>query len=125
MHDIDFLPSEYHQGHARRKSHDRRILLVTLLAAIMAAVAWSQRYAAGRLKAKLADCEPARAAATQTKAALGDLQSRLRLARTSAELITYLRHPWPQTRIVAALLGPLPEEIRFEQLQIARQAAGP
>ncbi len=128
MHEIDFLPSEHRQDHDRRRWYDRRILLVTGLAAMIAAAAWSQRHRAQRLQAELARCQPACTAAAQTRATLDELQSQLRLARASADLVTYLRHPWPRTRILAALLGPLPEDIRFEELAINREAppgAGP
>ena len=122
MHDIDFLPAEYRQKYARRMSYGRRLVAATLVVATMVAAAWSQRYRRRQVEAELARCEPARAAAVQTQDALSELQGRLQLARASAELFTYLRHPWPRTRVLAGLLGPLPDEIAFEQLRIEREA---
>jgi hypothetical protein len=118
MHDIDFLPAEFRKDHDRIRWHRRRILVLAGVAAMIAAAAWSQRHRARRLEADLASRQPACAAAAQTQETLNELQSQLQLARTSAELVTYLRHPWPRTRILAALLGPLPQNVRFEELEI-------
>ena len=123
MHDIDFLPAECRQNDALRKWQTRRILLAALLAAMIAAAAFHQHNQRRRLEADLAQCEPAHARATAKKSALEDLQSRLQTARAQAELLTYLRHPWPRTRILAALLEPLPDEISFQELRIRRESA--
>jgi Tfp pilus assembly protein PilN len=122
MHDIDFLPAEYRQSHAERTWQGRRLLIVALLAALVAAAALGQHRRRHRLAADLARCKPEHAKAAQIRDALTQLQSRLQVARTSADLYTYLRHPWPRTRIIAALLEPLPEEIAFEELRIERSA---
>jgi hypothetical protein len=37
-------------------------------------------------------------------------------------LITYLRHPWPRTRILAAVVAPLSADLRFEELEIRCEA---
>ncbi|HUT95190.1 MAG TPA: hypothetical protein VMY37_37400 [Thermoguttaceae bacterium] len=125
MHDIDFLPSECRQKDDRHRWYVRRVLVATGVVAMIAALAWSQERQSGRLAAELAAREPARAAAAETKDALGELQSQLQLAQASANLVTYLRHPWPRTRILAAILGPLPNEITFEKLYINRgESAG-
>jgi len=126
MHDVDFLPPEYRQNFARAKWYGRRLLLVTLVVTLVAVTAWNQQGRLRRLQADVADLEPARVAAVETKETLNALQNRLQVNRASAELITYLRHPWPLTQILAALLHPLPKEITFEELRIGREAlAGP
>jgi len=123
MHNVDFLPPEYRQNDARKKWYDRQLLLVTGVVALVAATAWSQQGRLRRLQADMAGREPARVAAVETKEMLDDLQSRLQVIRASAELVTYLRHPWPRTQILAALLGPLPQEITFDKLGIGREAS--
>lgn len=124
MHDIDFLPPEYRQNHTQRKWYAWRLIAVTVLAAAMVTLAWNQQTRRNRLEAELARCEPDRAAASQTQESLNELQSRLQLARAGADLVTYFRHPWPRTRIIAAILGPLPDEITLAQLEIARETPG-
>ena len=122
MHDIDFLPAECRKDHDRQRGYERRILVVAGVAAMIAAAAWSQNRRAERLRTVMARCQPAHQAAAQTRNTLDQLQSRLQRARDDADLVTYLRHPWPRTRILAALLGPLPDGVRFEELQIACEA---
>ena len=122
MHDIDFLPAECRKDHDRQAWYERRILLVAGVATMIAAAAWSQSRRAQRLQDNLASCQPGCAAAAQTRETLNQLQSELQLARAGADLVTYLRHPWPRTRILAALLGPLPDKIRFEELKIVGEA---
>jgi hypothetical protein len=38
-----------------------------------------------------------------------------------AELETYLKHPWPRTQILAALIDQLPEEVQLEKISIVRE----
>ncbi len=122
--DVDFLPREYRQTDVRRKRAARRVFAAAAGVAVVAGLACSQQYRARRLKTQLALREPAREAAVEAQEALGELQSRLQRLQADADLVTYLRHPWPRTRIVAAILGPLPGEITFEQLAIRREDAG-
>jgi len=121
MHDIDFLPAEYLHNHARRQWQPWRVFVVLLFSALIAAAAFGQHHRRSRLEADLAAIAPRRQAAAEQNRVLGELQSQWRVARADAELFTYLRHPWPRTRILGALLAPLPEEITFEQLEIRRQ----
>jgi len=123
MHDIDFLPSEYRQNDDEHRWYLRRVLVATGVVAMIAALAWSQDRRSDGLAAELAAREPARVAAVETKDALGELQSQLQLAQAGADLVTYLRHPWPRTRILAAILGPLPDEITFEELYVNREVS--
>ena len=124
MHQIDFLPAEYRHSHARRQSQPWRIFVVLIFAAIVAAAAFGQHRRRSRLEADLEAIAPQRQAAAERNRLLGQLQSELHQARADAELFTYLRHPWPRTRVIHALLAPLPDEITFEQLEIRRQPPG-
>ena len=118
MHEIDFLPAEYLQSHARRQSQPWRVFVVLIFAALIAVAAFGQHRRRSRLEAELAAIAPQREAAAAKNVLLESLQSQLLLARAEADLFTYLRHPWPRTRILHALLAPLPERITFEQLEI-------
>lgn len=121
MQDIDFLPVEYRQEHARRQLQPWRIVVVAAFAALLAAAAFSQYNCKQRVKQELAAILPQYEQAVSQNAKLAELQSRLQTARTYAELYTYLRHPWPRTQLLATLLAPLPEEITLGQLQIIRE----
>ena len=56
------------------------------------------------------------------KRQLTDVRVQLKRMECEAELITYLRHPWPKSQLLSALLSRLPEEITLQQLQIIREA---
>ncbi len=93
-------------------------MLVATLAAVIAAAAVGQHRTVSRLKRQLRQLQPQQEAATTGKQNLQELQSEIATARAEAELITYLRHPWPRTRLIAALLKPLPEELTLQRLQV-------
>jgi hypothetical protein len=57
-------------------------------------------------------------------ARLQGIHAQLAGLRSQAELIVYLRHPWPRTQLLAAVLGPLPEEVALDSIRIARDKAG-
>jgi len=122
MQDIDFLPAEYRQEHAQRRSQPWRIVVVGAFAAVIAVAAFGQHQRRTRLESLDAEITPAHEAAVQGNQGLQDLKSQLELARADAELFTYLRHRWPSTRILDALLASLPDEITFEQVEIRQEA---
>jgi Tfp pilus assembly protein PilN len=71
--------------------------------------------------AQLATVNPQYDLARRQTDQLNKLQAELNDAQADAELITYLRHPWPRTRLLEELLRPLPEEITLTSLQIDQQ----
>ncbi|NUQ64255.1 MAG: hypothetical protein HUU20_17435 [Pirellulales bacterium] len=122
MHNIDFLPAEYRQRHARRRRQSLRNSALGLVVLLVAAAAFYQQLAHRRLERELAAVTPQYERVTKQTAELGRLQAELAAARLDAELFTYLRHPWPRTQILAALLSALPAEIGFTKLEIRREA---
>jgi hypothetical protein len=118
MHEIDFLPVEYRQKHAQQRLQSWRVLVALLFAALLGAASLAGYRHRQRLTADLEAIRPLHDDAVSRSARLADLQSLLKAARAESELYTYLRHPWPRTQILAALLAPLPDEIVFEQVQI-------
>ena len=90
-----------------------------LLAGGVASQHLRRRHLESRLQAIL----PVHQAALQQQSQLAGLQTGLQRIKAEAELVAYLRHPWPRTRVLEALLDPLPREITFEHLEIHSQAA--
>lgn len=121
MHSIDFLPVGYRQSHARRRAQPWQVIVVALFATLIGGSATGQWYAGRHTAGELAAIEPLYARALAQTAELQKLQGDLELARASADLYAYLRHPWPRTRIVDALLAPLPECIAFEELEVSQE----
>lgn len=124
MHEIDFLPIEYRQKHQRRQSQPWQLVSAVAIVGLVAAAFIGQRLNARHANEELAAIEPAYDAAVKLHQRVADGQKRLSNAKARAELITYLRHPWPRTQLLAALLGPLPDEIAFRQVHIARESSG-
>jgi hypothetical protein len=121
--DIDFLPIEYRQRLRQRRSQSWRIVVAAAMIGLLVVAAATQQYRWRRVWAALADVTPAYVAAVNVQSRLANVQRRLDRARASAELYAYLRHPWPRTQLLTAMLGPLSDEITLQRIQILREPA--
>lgn len=124
MHEIDFLPAEYRQKDAQRQSKPWRVVVVGVFVAVIGFAAAGQHRRRAMLEDELIAVGPKYEAIVKVGQEVEALQQELDLAAADAELFTYLRHRWPQTQILDALLDPLPDEIAFEQLAIHRESPG-
>lgn len=122
MQDIDFLPNEYRQRHAQRQSQPWQIFVAAAMLGLLVIAAGAQQYRRHALRNDLKTLDPAYETAMKQKTRLEQLQKQYQTAKASAELYTYLRHPWPRTQLLSALVGPLPEAVTMEQLQIMRES---
>lgn len=118
MKDIDFLPAGYRQQHARQNVLVWRVVVVAGFLAMLGAASLAQYYRLCRARGQLADLESQHVVAQNQNAQLNRLQSDLKEAECDAELYTYLRHPWPRTQVLAALLAPLPDSMTLDALEI-------
>jgi hypothetical protein len=123
MTDIDFLPLECRQQCQRQHTRQWQIVAAVAIIGLVAAAAMTQRHGWHRVQADLAAITPAYEAAVHLQNRIAKVQEQLGRARARAELCTYLRHPWPRTQLLAAMVGPLPEEITLQQVQILREPA--
>lgn len=121
MHDIDFLPVEYRQRQARHKRQAWVSVAVTVMVGLIVTTAWFQHRRYRHAEDRLATILPEHEATVDRSKRLDEMHAQLNSARVGAELYTYLRHPWPRTRILNAILKPLPEEITFDELRISRE----
>ncbi|NQU24595.1 MAG: hypothetical protein HQ567_25210 [Candidatus Nealsonbacteria bacterium] len=119
---IDFLPAQYHERSVRRRSQPWHIVVVAAFVTLLFAAILSQNFQTRRTRDQLAAVTPMYDAAVARQNRLTDMQSQLHTGRTSAELFTYLRHPWPRTQLLAALVAPLPDEVTLDGLTISRAA---
>jgi hypothetical protein len=122
MQEIDFLPVQYRQKRVQRRSQPWRIVVVASFAVLLATAVLSQQTRKRQVEKELAVVMPQYDLAVGQNRKLAELQAQLTTARNAASLFTYLRHPWPRTQLLDALLAPLPEEITFEKLQITGEA---
>jgi Tfp pilus assembly protein PilN len=124
MQDIDFLPLEYRQQHQRRQVQPWRVVVVAAFVALLAGAALAQHTRRQYVAGQLAAVRPQYEEALRQEGSRAELQAELQSAQCGAELLTYLRHPWPRTQLLAAALAPLPPEITLQQLHIARETPG-
>jgi len=123
MQDIDFLPRQYRQQHLRRRSQPWQAVVVLAFGALMAGTGVAQHRQRARIEAELEVIEPRYQTALEQKDRLTEIQGRLADVRSEAELLAYLRHPWPRTQLLAAIVAPLPDEITLGQILIHRAAS--
>jgi hypothetical protein len=122
MIDIDFLPVQYHQRNAYRQAKPWQIIVVTSFLGLVALLTISQNVHRRFVERQLADLTAAYEMALGQERQLAEVRTQLKRTECEAELITYLRHPWPKSQLLSALLSRLPEEITLQQLQITREA---
>jgi hypothetical protein len=121
MIDIDFLPVQYHQKYAYRQAKPWQIIVVSSFLGLVALLTISQNVHRRFVERQLADLTAAYEMAMGQERQLADVQAQLKRTESEAELITYLRHPWPKSQLLSALLSNLPEEITLQQVQIIRE----
>jgi len=121
MQDIDFLPAQYRQQRAQRRMKPWRVIVVALFLMLGGAAAWGQHRAKQAAEAELDAVMTQYDQVVLENNQLASLQTTLKTVGARAELYTYLRHPWPRTQLLAALLAPMPEDITLKQIQITLQ----
>jgi len=121
MQDIDFLPVEYRQKHARRQSTPWRIVVVVGFGVLVATAAIGQFGRRQIVQKKLATLDALYETAVSQNNQLAESQLKLQEVREFAELYTYLRHPWPRTGLLAAVAAPLPDAVTLTEVRIAKE----
>jgi hypothetical protein len=125
MQDIDFLPQRYREAHAKRSRKLWGVVVVILYAGLLCTSGYLQKVRQRRLEQELQAANEQRAVVTAQAARLASIQAELKQADARANLILYLRHPWPRTQIVAAVVRPLVPGLSLDELRIQRLDAGP
>lgn len=123
MRDIDFLPVQYRERHARREGTQRSVLVAGLFAGMLVAAGMAQGYVRRLAQRELADVAPQYEAAQRAAVQLAELQTKLQAVRATAQLHTYLQHPWPRTQLLAGLTQALPPNVALREMRIARDVA--
>lgn len=123
MKDIDFLPARYREA---RVAHKNRIWGATILIAFGGLVGtafagqwWVRSSLQKELDLADRDYQETRIA----QQAMEQVESQVREIGREAELLTYLRHPWPRTQILRRVTTHLPHEVTLEKLHISRGEA--
>ncbi|MBI3839454.1 MAG: hypothetical protein HY288_16160 [Planctomycetia bacterium] len=121
LNEIDLLPAEYRIRGVQRRTHVWRLLVILVFAWLFGSTTLIQHNQHASMRSKLAEVEAQylQAAAHNTKSA--EIKAQLQTERSSAELLTFLRHPWPRTQIMAAILEPLSDSITLTDWQILHE----
>lgn len=121
MKDIDFLPARYHERRSARKSHVWRVVVVAAFGAAVGATAVGQYLLRQSVASQVEAVERQHLLAQAKTRQFTQLERQLKEVRASAQLLAYLRHPWPKTRILAMLASPLPTEVMLSEVTVARE----
>ncbi|MBN1909531.1 MAG: hypothetical protein JW818_07330 [Pirellulales bacterium] len=121
MIDVDFLPAEHRHQHARRHTHFWRVVVLIGFGVLLGGTAVAQHVRRQSVDGQLTVVRTQYDMAQRQRDELTRLQNNHALLADSAALCTYLRHPWPRTQILAAVLNPLPDEITLDELTISRE----
>lgn len=121
MQDIDFLPADFKRRRTNR--HGRSWLLFVVVAAVglVCVVAICQNRALRQVEKRLAEIEPERQQINATQIQLAELRKQLAATEAQADLIAYMRYPWPKTQLLASVLRCLPDEVVFDRVRIAQE----
>ncbi len=125
MLNIDFLPEQYHRRRARRQSKPWLALVSVAFVCLVALAAGAQYRDYHRLQAERDQLEPQYQQALAQKSRLDALQKELQTVQAEAALLAYLRHPWPRTQLLHAILSSFPDEITLTRLVISGETLGP
>ena len=124
--DIDFLPATYRERGMQRRAYAWRVAVALTIGGFFAATSLWQHNHHARVRARLDAVEAQYAEAARRTADLAVVSAELTAEEKTAELLTFLRHRWPRSRVLAAILAPLPESIRLSDCHVGcetRQAA--
>ena len=122
MKDIDFLPQKYREASAQRQSRAWRIAVVAVFGGMIVAAIVGQRGLHRRIETELAQVNAQFIATQGQSAQLSAMEQALAAKRAEAELLTYLRHPWPRTQILAKVFESLPDTIVLSRVRVQRDA---
>jgi Tfp pilus assembly protein PilN len=118
---IDFLPAHYHEEYARRRTQASRILVVCIFAAALPTASLYQYRLRLSVDRQLAEIDQYHAECQADARRLASLNNRLAEANAMAHLAVFLKHPWPCSQILAAIIQPLPTSMSLDEVVIRRQ----
>lgn len=121
MQDIDFLPQRFRDANAQRKRKLWSAVVVVVYAGLLCTSGFLQTKRQGALRRELAGAQQQQTLVMGQQTRLATIQAELKQSEARANLIAYLRHPWPRTQILAAVVTPIGTGISLEELRIERQ----
>ncbi|MHB8899676.1 MAG: hypothetical protein ACYC6Y_13090 [Thermoguttaceae bacterium] len=124
MPEIDFLPADFKARHTRRHGRSWQAIVIAAAIGLLVVVAVGQSRTLHQIEAKVAQVEPERQMLLARQLELEQLRAEVAQREARAQLLAYMRHPWPRTQLLSAILASLPETIACEKIHISREAPG-
>ncbi len=118
MQTIDFLPEHYREQRKQRRVRWWWALVVCLFGGIVGAAFSLQWLSVQRIKRELSQLETQAVTFRQLDQHLLELEAKILAQSHSANLYTFLKHPWPRTQILAAVVQPLLRQVELSSLRI-------
>lgn len=119
---VDFLPASFREKSRRWRSSFYHALAIAGLGTTVAGLAIYQQTAFHRAERLLADVHARYDQALADNARFAELQKELGEVEADAQIRTYLRHPWPRSRLLSSVIAPLPDSLVLTDIQLLRQA---
>ncbi|MCE9547652.1 MAG: hypothetical protein K8T25_19455 [Planctomycetia bacterium] len=122
--EVDFLPAHFREDTEKRKGQNGRFVVVLLFALLMPVASFFQHRVRHGFERQIALIEPECALAANDAAKLKALEAKLQRVESTAQLVTYLRHPWPRSQMLSALLPAMPKSIVLGSVHIIQVTHG-
>lgn len=118
MKTLDFLPEKYRQATTRRRNSYWRMVVTVLFVGVFGATAVGLHTVHRDVRSHAANVESRLAGAKNKLSVVRQKSTELAKLDEYAALVTFLRHPWPRSRISSGVLAELPPTITVEKLRI-------
>jgi hypothetical protein len=115
---LDFLPDRYRQATTRRRNSYFRLAVTLLFVGAFAAMVVGLESVHREVRGHAANVESRLAAAKSRAAVVKQKAAELATLDEYAGLVTFLRHPWPRSRITSGVLTKIPSSITVEKLRV-------
>jgi hypothetical protein len=118
---IDFLPDRFRQATTRRRSSAWRSVVAVLFVAIFVATAMGLQMKEQDVRREYESVVAQYNSAKAQEAVLLEREATVARLRADAELLTFLRYPWPRSRLIEALLTGLPDTVIVERFRLGTE----
>ncbi|HHM11924.1 MAG TPA: hypothetical protein ENJ16_00100 [Planctomycetaceae bacterium] len=124
MMQIDFLPQKFRERYDVRYQRLWRITVAALFIGVVGGTATLQHWLRCDAEERLEAIANPHVTALRINQELSRVYRELDRQKRQAALLTYLRHPWPMTRLLDQTLTPLEPSIALESLEVVYQPIG-
>ncbi|HEX3870892.1 MAG TPA: hypothetical protein VHV77_10675 [Pirellulales bacterium] len=125
MKHIDFLPPKYHEAAALRKTKAWRFLVLMTFGGLVCAAHIGQRAIRRNVQTQFHAVDEQYQTTQALSQRLAALQNTLAVESAKADLVTWLRNPWPRTQILARVFESLPDTIVLRRVRVQCEAVRP